>query len=57
MVKCVSEYTQGPVSSAKMAEAGENISVVVSLIMSRMFPDIVIYLGVHLLRGYTNRCV
>ena len=31
MVKCVSENTQGPVSFAKMAEAGENISVVVSL--------------------------
>ena len=28
-----------------MAEAGENISVVVSLIMSLVFPDIVIYLS------------
>ena len=47
MVKCVSENTQGPVSSAKMAEAGENISVVVSLIMSRVSPYTIDCLGVH----------
>ena len=47
MVKCVSENTQGPVSSAKMAEAGENISVVVSLIISWVFPDTIDCLGVH----------
>ena len=49
MVKCVSENRQGPVSSAKMAEAGENISVVVSLIIFWVFPDTIDCLG------YINR--